>query len=137
MNSRVASNLIVLSAFFIFLNSASAGLEQIKPKTQLVELEGTLSIAKYLNPNTEKNESVFVLTLKKPINVSKDEFGGPDLNVKKIQMVFYSKIISYAEVKEHYVNREVVVSGYLFHQVTVHHYTEVLMDVVSIRGRVK
>lgn len=128
--------LIKLAIFFrcfLLLDNTICIAKEYKTQTKDVMVEGKLIRSKFLNPNTNKKEHVFILELARPIDVLQDEFDGPDFNVKKLQLVFFSRIISYKQVKDRYLNKYVIIRGSLFRPTTVHHYTNVLMNVDSIK----
>ena len=102
-----------------------------------VELVGT--ILKETFPGAPNYESVakgdaleeyWILTLDKPIDVAGlDDMSPAETNVQKLQLVLgegdYQKYLAL-------LNRAVVVKGTLFHQITVHHKTPVLIEVKRI-----
>ncbi len=73
-----------------------------------------------------------VLVLSAPVNVGKDEFGGPARGVKVMQLAVNT---DYDAFKSEYVNRKVTITGGLFHWHTIHHCTEVLLDVGTVKRR--
>ena len=104
----------------------------------VVELEGTLSIKTFFgppnfgeNPNTDSKEETRVLILDKPINVrakieTEPTLGPPVRNVRELQLVFDRPLRKWA-------GKKLIVKGTLFYAHTGHHFTDVLLDVESIR----
>jgi hypothetical protein len=132
---------------FTALNIVSALLAQAPTKGEdwlsyepaVVELRGKLIVvSKYgppgfgENPKTDKKVKVPILFLSRSINVRGNQ--ASDINtesvsgVKEVQLIFQSGI-----PHRQFIGREVVAKGVLFHSVTGHHYTPVLLEVSEIR----
>ena len=73
----------------------------------------------------DASEHIYVLRLNSPIHVknvsSKDSWNKPEDNVFEIQIAASSKDA------QHFVNKRVAITGSLFHAMTAHHRTEVVM----------
>lgn len=110
----------------------------------VVELEGKLIVEwKYGPPNygeqpkTDATERVPVLVLVKPVSVR----GNPQdaLNkesvegVRRIQLNLFNLETPYKQ----FIGKRVLVKGTLFHAMTGHHYTKVVMNVRSIEEKKK
>ena len=107
-----------------------------------VELEGRLTVqSKYgppnygENPRTDARVKVPILVLVRPINVR----GTPGeahnaisvRGTRRIQLVFSNRETSYKQS----IGEIVVVKGSLFHAISGHHYTDVVMDVRAIEAK--
>ncbi len=71
-------------------------------------------------------EHIFVLKLDTPVNVrdlnpKENSWNSPEDNVSEIQIAASEK------EAQHLVNKHVVITGSLFHAITAHHRTEVVM----------
>ena len=106
-----------------------------------VELEGRLKIVwRYgppnygENPKTDAKERTVVVVLSKPVNVRgnpKDDINTESVEgVRRVQLDLFNLKTSY----QRFLGRRVVVNGTLFHAITGHHYTKVLMEVHSINA---
>lgn len=102
--------------------------EELRTDPVMVTLTGTPSKASFENDAYKRHEQVYVLKLAAPIDVAGDDLGDPVKNVKKIQMVFSGNTIK----PETFSNKEVRVTGSLFHAHTAHHFTDVLIQVKEI-----
>lgn len=103
----------------------------------VVELKGKLSIKTFFgppnfgeDPETDSKERSWILSLDKPINVraktETDPILGPSVeDVRELQLVL-------REPRRELIGKKVIVKGTLFHAITGHHHTDVLMDVQSI-----
>lgn len=105
------------------------------------ELRGTVVTREHYGPpnfgetpDIDKKESVPILVLKEPVSVRGNPRSVTDQeterNITEIHLVFGSRYSSAA-----LSGREVAVIGTLFHAVTGHHATKVLMNVHEIRPR--
>lgn len=126
----------------IELTAAPAAKAQPAPKGALyavpyepvvVRLAGTLTTGKGDTPD-DKKTSFPALRLAQPIRVDADpkQKDSPDItedNVSVIQLNLSEALMTqYTQLKE----RNAVVIGTLYHQITGHHYTKVLMTVQKI-----
>jgi hypothetical protein len=71
-------------------------------------------------------EHIFILKLDTPVHVKdvnpkENSWNEPEDNVSEIQVAASSK------EAQHFVNKHVVITGSLFHAITAHHRTEVVM----------
>ncbi len=84
------------------------------------------------NPATDSLETVPVLRLDRPICVDEDPLDGgvspPERDIVAIQLVYSSAT---AKFRRDLVGRHVSVSGTLFHAISGHHRTDVLMSVTK------
>lgn len=85
--------------------------------------------------NGDKPETYWVLKLSKPVCVSGDPNDEVNVetekNVKNMQLVLNSE--GYASYK-HLITKKVIVEGTLFHAITGHHHTKVLLEVIDIKS---
>lgn len=85
--------------------------------------------------NGDEPETYWVLRLSKSVCVNKGAEGMPDdmpeKGVSKVQLVLTGE--QYARYKS-LLGRQVVVKGKLFHAVSGHHHTSVLMEVTEIKA---
>lgn len=106
----------------------------------IVELEGRLAIEwKYgppnfgENPKTDAKVRVPVLVLTKPVNVRGNPadfpFNVEVKGIRRIQLIVFNLKGPYKQ----FIGKKVVVNGTLFHAHTGGHYTDVVMDVSSIK----
>ena len=102
--------------------------EELKTEPAMVTLIGTLSKASFANNAYKLREQVYVLNLVTPIDVAGDDLGDPAKNVKRIQVVFLSNTIK----PENFLNKELRITGSLFHAHTAHHFTDVLIQIKEI-----
>ena len=111
--------------------------EVLKYEPAEVELAGTISKETFPGaPNYESvakgdaPEDYWILNLDKPVDVAGlDEMSPAETNLQKLQLVLGEG--DYEKYRP-FLNRPVVVKGTLFHQVTVHHKTPVLIEVKQI-----
>ncbi len=108
-----------------------------------VELEGRLVIrSKYGPPNygeqpkTDKKLKVLFLILTKPINVRGTE--GDEYNAQSVEGARQIQLIlSDGGAHKNSIGKNVVVKGTLFHAITGHHFTDVVMTVRSLEVKAK
>lgn len=104
--------------------------EELQPNKKVV-LTGKLETKTYFDANN-KPEEEYVLILNKHIDVVEDKgFGGPEKNVSEIQLIVYSDDQDKANKL---INKNVEVTGSLFHGHTAHHHTKILLAVDSLKG---
>jgi len=131
--------LIMIFAIWIFASAAGASQDptfHYEPAKSV--LAGTVRIEEHFgppnygeNPETDRVERVYVLTLSSPISVEANE--NDELNsttyhdISRIQLTGDIEAIKFSI----YVNRRVRLTGTLFQGITGHHYTDVLMWVES------
>jgi len=118
---------------FVFSSCSFIGGTKTEYKTNIdVTLAGKVTIEKFENnvsgdpePGEPAYISYYVLNLDKPINVLADKIGGPEQNVKQIQIApSNAKLVAAVKQK---IDKNVVIKGELFYQNTVYHYTKVLI----------
>ena len=106
----------------------------------VVELRGKLTSKWFYgppnygeNPKTDSKELLPILLLSEPVNVR----GKPDPNYGSSEYVSVKNVRRMELVlripHKYMIGKNVVVKGTLFHALTGHHHTEVLVDVQSIR----
>lgn len=129
MKKYISSIFIALSvlALGMFFPSQSYS-EELKTEPAIVTLIGTLSKASFANNAYKQREQVYVLNLVTPIDVAGDDLGDPVKNVKRVQVVFFSDTVK----SENFLNKELRVTGSLFHAHTAHHFTDVLIQIKEI-----
>lgn len=124
-------NSVVLKLFFFISIVVSLLADPknntYKPDSQ-IWLVGRLTIESFYDANQNKEDS-FILQVKSPIHVLRDEYAnGPLENVRKIQVVFLERsMISKARNKM--LGKDIRISGKLFYALTAHHHTGVLLQV--------
>jgi hypothetical protein len=112
--------------------------KELSYEPAVVELEGILTIKKYFgppyygeHPKTDKKEGQWILRLNEPVDVIGDD-RYPEtmsvLGVRDIQLVLSGR---HSEL----IGKEVLAKGTLFHRLTAHHHTDVLLEVQSISLR--
>jgi hypothetical protein len=129
----VSEKLYLILFLFIFSScSFIAGAKTECKTSEDVALAGKVTIQKFENnvsgdpePGEPAYISYYVLNLDKPINVLADKIGGPEQDVKQIQIApSNAKLV--AAVKQR-IDKNVVIKGELFYQNTVYHHTKVLI----------
>lgn len=120
--------------------AVAGGEEWLKYDPATVTLAGTVSIREAFgppgygeNPRSDRKERYFLLTLDAPVSVE----GSPhdvanarsETGVTAVQMVFSDT----CPFKRKWRNKHVWVSGRLFHAITGHHRTPVLIQVTGVR----
>ncbi|MBF0476445.1 MAG: DUF4431 domain-containing protein [Deltaproteobacteria bacterium] len=103
----------------------------IKPNADPVTLSGKLIKRNYKVANN-KIEKVYVLRLNDKICTNGDEIGGPYNGVKEVQVVITDSSNERLSV---YQNRRINITGTIFHQISAHHHTQVLLEVTSRNGK--
>ncbi|MFT3906609.1 MAG: DUF4431 domain-containing protein [Steroidobacteraceae bacterium] len=105
----------------------------------LVELSGSLSAESFPSapgndesPSEERTESVYVLTLDKPICTRNETGGDTDSESGVTTLQVESKKVSQHKLKS-YSGRQVLVKGMLFRAQTAHHHTRVVLTIQSIK----
>ncbi|MFA5859956.1 MAG: DUF4431 domain-containing protein [Elusimicrobiota bacterium] len=123
----------------IRLYEVKEGLKWYKYEPEIVELRGALEEADEYgppnygeNPETDTKVKYHVIKLEKPINVmpnSKNKFDSETVvNIERIQIA----TSEYQRVKQ-LINKKILIKGTLFHSITSHHYTDVLIWVKDIK----
>jgi hypothetical protein len=108
---------------------------------KVVSLHGKmLRVVKYGPPNYGKNPEsdakydIPIILLNAPIMVDEDPVDPRNkvalMNVSFVQLILHSMPSEYWR----YANQDIVVTGTLFRAETGHHYTDVVMDVETIRA---
>lgn len=119
-------------------DSKPQGCLSYEPAT--VTLKGTISRKTFPGPPNyesvkegDQPETYWVLHLTQPICVERgaDLDDVPEEDVSDLQLVWRGE--QYARNLK-LLNKRVVISGKLFHSITGHHHTTVLIDVTEIRG---
>ncbi len=108
-------------------------------KPAVVELQGKLNfVTKYgppnygENPKTDRKVKVLILVLSKAVNVRGDP--NSDLNSESVEGVKQVQLaIKPGIAYKQFVGKHVKAKGTLFHSITGHHYTRVLMDMLEIK----
>ena len=151
-NGRAATHFSLFSCTYRFGNflgilvlfglsvPATGGEEWLKYEPATVTLAGTVSMGEAFgppgygeNPRSDRKERYFLLTLDTPISVQ----GSPhdaanaksETGIAAVQMVFSDA----CPFKRRWRNKHVWVSGRLFHAITGHHRTPVLLQVTRVR----
>jgi hypothetical protein len=129
--------IIIIVLYVLFTDSSTSyGREWISTQDTIV-LKGEISIHHYYSQKKEL-EKVFLLTLKKSINVKKDKYGDQVKNVKVIQLFFGDNILypgvfnEKVELENSYIKKTVTVTGILSHAITSHHFKKIIMQVINI-----
>jgi hypothetical protein len=93
-----------------------------------VTLSGFLQEKQYFDAN-DVLEKCIILKINSQIDVKKDELGELAKNVTQIQLIFpYNTNVS--KIK---INKKISVTGMLFHPISAHHHTKVLLYVKSFK----
>ncbi len=114
--------ILLIISLFILTTSISAAHE-LGTNCDLT-LSGTLIIRVFTDANDDP-EKALVLVLDKPIDVKKDDMGGPAKNTREVQLAIMNKATR--AVAKEYINKKVIASGLLYYGHTAHHHTKVLM----------
>ncbi len=150
LESCVIRSRLWLVALLIFVSCPSIGSSAQEKKwldyePAVVELAGKLVVEhKYgppnygENPKTDQKVRVPILTLSEPINVRGDPKSqiNDSMSVEgatRIQLVF---VVGGPDWKQS-IEKKVRVKGTLFHAITGHHYTAVLVEVQEIQKQSK
>lgn len=107
-----------------------------------VELTGTLVRQTFPGPpnyaslKTDKRELYWVLRLERPVDVIADE--GAELNETERGVRYLQLLLDSRQYQEHkgLVGKQVVITGTLFHAISGHHHTPVLLTVLRLRAKV-
>jgi len=140
--SALNSGFIAFAAFIslsIGTNAKDAAKSCLSYEPSVVNLHGTIKVAKAFgapgygeDPKHDAKEHYLQLVLDEPICVVGALENDPDAesehDVRNIQLVFPAKSFNRA-----LLGKPVTPTGKLFHQITGHHHTRVLMTVDSIR----
>jgi len=116
---------IVGICLLLFAVTCSAATNKFKTEGDVL-LRGKLIQKTYTIPES-KPQKAYVLVLSSPITVEKDETGGPANDVRLLQVVFLNDING-----KGFLNKQVQVSGSLFHAVSAQHYEKALIAVKKI-----
>ncbi|MBI5492902.1 MAG: DUF4431 domain-containing protein [Deltaproteobacteria bacterium] len=141
MNKKIISCIVFLLILFIFVASDANSEECFSYEPTKVTLTGTIIVKTFPGPpefesieKGDRPETYWILKIKRPVCVNgdpKDEVNlETEKNVQDMQLVL--SIGKYARYK-HLVTKQVVVDGTLFHAITGHHHTKVLLEVTSIK----
>lgn len=133
--------ILILAVLGAVAHPTQAQNRWLSYEPETVELDGKLVIqSKYGPPNygeqpkTDEKVRVPVLLLGKPVNTIGVWKGGHNeksvYGARQIQLAF-----SPATPYKTWIGKNVVVKGTLFHAFSGHHYTEVVMNVVSIESK--
>lgn len=109
--------------------SFAANQSEFKSTIEEVELAGRLSSESFVKPDGKKGREV-ILTLRDTVSIDGDEFSGPKTGVIKVQLVFSNNRIRGKTTR--LVNRNVRITGILFHAHKPEHRAPVLMDVKKV-----
>lgn len=143
---RTASALFLLllvslpPADFARAVQAQVSQEWLSYEPAVVQLEGVLTLVQKYgpsnygeNPETDEKVQVLILVLKNPADVRADP--DSDLNtdsfegVKEVQLVIFPKRkIAY----KHLIGKNILARGTLYQRHTGHHYTDVVLTVISV-----
>ena len=145
---RTTPPLLLLLAASLFASSEAA-TPCLPPKEAkkwlsfgpaVVELEGVLTVVqKYGPPNYGENSEidekvqVLILVLKTPLNVRADP--DSDLNTDSFEGVREVQLVIFPERKiryKHLIGKNILAKGTLSQRFTGHHYTDVLLTVISV-----
>jgi hypothetical protein len=120
--------------------SRTPSKKELSYEPAVVELEGTLTIKTYYgppnygeHPKTDSKEAQWILRLNEPVDVIGDDRYPETMSVHGIR---YIQLVLLGRQSE-LIGRKVLAKGTLFHALTAHHHTDVLMDVQSISPRPK
>jgi len=138
LNSRVAAVVFVIG-FSTGHDAPKAAESCLSYCPTAVSLPGTVRIAKAYgppgygeDPKHDAKEDYPQLVLDKPVcvtgNLDDDPEAEGEQDVRNIQLVFPARPFDHA-----LLGKPVMATGKLFHQVTGHHHTRILMTVDSIR----
>jgi hypothetical protein len=132
----------VISFVFSILGLATVGLwaDCLKYQPVTVALAGTISVRDAFgppgygeDPKHDKKEKYLLLTLDAPIcvegNPKDDANSQSESNVTAVQMLYLDK----HPFHKKWLNKHVSVTGTLFHAITGHHRTPVLIEVTQTR----
>lgn len=119
----------MMVCLFVILVTTSCVSKELDTNTHGISLAGKLIVKSFADANNKKEE-VYILILDKPIDVKKDDFGGPDKNVTEVQLAIINEEADRIAKKQ--INKEIRVIGFLYHGHTAHHHTKVLMAVQEI-----
>jgi len=133
--------LIVLFQFVIMGGATDKPCLEYEPKT--VTLEGYIKIITYPGPpnyesikNGDRPEKCAILFLKEPICVKADpksnEYNEDEINQVRIQLVPSESVPGFSPYATHKKRKYYRLKGTLFHWITGHHRTPVLMTVNEI-----
>ena len=124
---------VIKVIFFLFaISKAQAACFNYEPN--LVELNGTLSVQTAApDPDSAMTkETYWAIQTNSPFCVlptDDDQVNAPEIHVTEAQLLLKQE--QYAAYK-HFVGRKVKVVGSLFHSITAHHHTKVLINVSRI-----
>ena len=130
-------------ALFLFAALSAFGSPGLRYEPEEVSLQGVIRRQTFPGPPNYENiakgdkpETYWILELSGPVNVA--ETKGSDLDVaesdvRSVQLVF--EILSEKSYKDYpdFVGKHVTVTGQLFHSISGHHKTKVLIKVRSIK----
>lgn len=140
---KYPSSLIVL-LFLIWATNVPTSAQNkryLSYEPVVVELEGRLIFQEKFGgpnygeqPSTDKKVKIPVLVLSRPVNVRGTPGDVPNdqtvERVARLQLLFQA-----GTPDKNFQGRKVTVRGTLFHSHTGHHYTDVLMNVISIHRK--
>lgn len=136
---KVPLTLLSAVIFLLAFEARSQSNRWLSYDPAVVELEGRLTVQRRYGPpnfgeqpKTDAKVKVPIIVLKNPVNVRGTPGAAPNdvdvKRIKRIQLIFEPGQMNYAAL----VGKKIVVKGKLFHAHTGHHYTDVVMSVVSI-----
>ncbi len=85
----------------------------------------------YTNPDN-KIENVYILLLRKGIDIEEQKGEGPVNNLTKIQVIFIPSKFSIKSIDSKYLNKNVTIMGTLLYAGSPHHYTPALINAKEI-----
>ena len=146
MKSKIIILIVTILVCAVFAISQNPHSNKTSPcldyEPSRVELVGTIKRQTFPGrPNYEsiakcdEPEPYWILHVAKPfcVNASEDWLE-KEIRVSRVQLVFIGSGNEYRRYRQ-LVGRKVVVAGSLFHQITGHHHTKILLTVNSIKAR--
>ena len=136
---RIVLLFVLTLPFLAFADEARAE-ECLSYEPVKVRLIGTIVEKTFPGPpefesieKGDRPEAHWILKLIRPVCVNGDPKS--ELNVETEKKVNAVQLIIYGDEGryKHFLSRKVIATGTLFHAHTGHHYTKVLMEVISIR----
>ena len=128
---RLPITFAFLAVLSMLLLAGNAFCEEYKTAPTIVTLTGRLEMRQFTDESYGKTVRAPVLVLDSPIDVAADDLGKTKKGVNILQ-VAAMPAVDYKELKNLYLDKKVVMTGGLYHAISAHQYTDVLITLYKM-----
>jgi hypothetical protein len=116
----------------VFMLPLVASAREFKTEPTVVELSGRFECPPFTEEETAKQGVFYTIHLDTPIDVASDEYGNQVKGIDMLQLVFLGTPEETRMLVDGLGQKRIRVTGTLFHAITGHHRTKVLVTVNTI-----